>query len=419
MHMNLNNFLVDFFLQFKTKSLKLEISIINKQKLKISKKNIKHILKNTKLVDLIKIFADALSDNFNLNNLLLNKTKNYNEIINNNLDKNINNIKELNKNLKSKVRIIFFHIFEIKLEKFLLVQDKFALDVFATEQYLQKWKKFFKNTTLLIDNVPVDYIIGYKEFYEHNFFVNKNTLIPRQDSEILVDYVIKDLEKINNATKNCIQDQIKPTNIFEFGTGSGCLIISILDFINKKLKNIKSYGIGIDISKKAIKIAKKNQNAIKIDNLSLLYANWNKQITIDYLTKSNFNYRNDILLENKKFQKEILNNILEQKFDIIIANPPYIDKSEKEYMSKSTLIHEPKLALFSKKNGMQDYITILQKHRNLIHKNTILYFELGFLSYEKFIEIINFDNFYKIDAIYKDYQGINRVAKLSVNNLDN
>ena len=124
-------------------------------------------------------------------------------------------------------------------------------------------------------NEPIAYIIGYKEFWKNKFKDNKNVLIPRTDTEIIIEQVLNEL-KINSSKK-----------ILDIGTGSGCIIISILN------ERKKCYGVGIDISKNALKLAKYNAKIQHIDN-------------------------------RIKFLNSNIDNFYRDKYDIIISNPPYI-----------------------------------------------------------------------------------------------
>ncbi|MFO1130282.1 MAG: HemK/PrmC family methyltransferase [Rickettsiales bacterium] len=461
----------------------------NCNKLILNKKNIAILLKNKKILDLKSLLKNYSVQDIQNNNIDI--QNNNIDIQNNNEFNNFNN--KISHKFNNEIRIIFCNIFNITFEQYILIASKIALEVYPLNNHLKSWKFFLNDINKLKDNLPIEYIIGYKEFYNQKFFVNKNVLIPRSDSELLVEEVVKDILQYKEKFLN------KTLNIFEFGVGSGCLIISILDAIreanskcyeavkdikynslniiediiikkhskchlikeandqssktikeiyDKNLNNlnylkINAIGLGIDISKPALEVAKKNKSLIGIDNLILLQHNWNKIISYENLIKqminldskyNSSNIQSDIAnfqvnnsnnkCNNLSTQKYLsiddlknhlkLENILKEKFDIIIANPPYISKSEMQYMSNSALLFEPKKALFAKKNGMQDYITILTKHRNLLHKNSILYFELGFLSLEKFLHIIAIDNFFKVEKIYKDLQGINRVIKLSI-----
>lgn len=239
----------------------------------------------------------------------------------------------------------------------------------------------------LLKGEPISYILGYKPFFENNFILNNSVLIPRNDSEILVENVIQDI-KHNNKYNN------KQIKIFEFGVGSGCLILSIVKHLNNR--NIDIFGVGIDNSIAALEVANQNKCNLQINNVMFFEHDWNEPINFDKL---------DIIHNNQKISQLWL----EKTFDIIIANPPYI--AQDENLDKSVVNYEPHAALFAKKDGMQDYLTILS-HQNLMKNNSLIYFELGFKTLPKLLaELQNFPNF-QVKKVIKDLNGIDRVIKL-------
>jgi len=160
-----------------------------------------------------------------------------------------------------------------------------------------KEKKFFLNfIERRSKNEPIAYITGYKEFWKSKFKVNKNVLIPRPDTETIIEQVLNELD-INSSKK-----------ILDIGTGSGCIIISILN------ERKKCFGVGIDISKNAVKLAKYNAKIQHIDN-------------------------------RIKFLNSDIDNFCGHKYDLIISNPPYIKHHEINGLEKDIKNHEPKVAL--------------------------------------------------------------------------
>ncbi len=194
-----------------------------------------------------------------------------------------------------------------------------------------KFKKFIKQR---IKKKPVAYIIGKKEFYSLDFLINKNVLIPRPETEILVQESLKLLEKNKNIK-----------NIIEIGTGSGCLIISLA----KNIKNKKFYAT--DISKQALSIAKKNAENNNIKNKI-------KFIKSDLLKNLNINFTNSIL----------------------IANLPYLPNKYKKQVSKD-LFFEPQKALYAGKDGLFFISKLLKQISKL--KNKPKYILLEFDSSQK------------------------------------
>ena len=189
-----------------------------------------------------------------------------------------------------------------------------------------------------IKREPVAYIIGKKEFWSKDFIVNKGTLIPRPETEILVYKVIK-------YFKN------KRINILDIGTGTGCILLSILKELNF------ARGIGIDISKKAVQIAKINSK--------------------------NFN-----LIHRSKFKVCDLEIYNIGKFDLIVSNPPYILSKDMKNLSKDIINHEPKLALDGGTDGLDLIKKVIYKSNRLLKREGLLALEIGFNQYRKVLGIL-------------------------------
>ena len=207
-------------------------------------------------------------------------------------------------------------------------------------------------------NEPVAYIIGYKEFWKSKFKVDKNVLIPRPDTETIIEEVLKELD-INSSKK-----------ILDIGSGSGCIIISIL----KERK--KCYGVGIDISKKAVKLAKYNAKIQHIGN-------------------------------RIKFLNSDIDNFYGDKYDLIISNPPYIKHHEINGLDKDIKNHEPKVALDGGVDGYGKIRLVIKKSSNLIKKKGKLFLEIGTNQTIETLKILNLNGFYKT-RIVKDLSSKNR-----------
>ncbi len=210
---------------------------------------------------------------------------------------------------------------------------------------------------------PLQYIIGEVEFYGLVFNVNPKVLIPRQETEILVETIIE------NSTSG------SDVKILDIGCGSGNIIISLI----KNIKN--SNGVSIDISDDAIIIAK--ENAVK----------------------------NEVANNISFVKKDILNDDIENlgKFDIIVSNPPYVSKNEFETLQKEILEHEPKIALTDFNDGLSFYKTISEKAPILLRPNGQLFFEVGYNQAEQVQNIMKENGFNKINIV-KDYSDIERVV---------
>ncbi len=223
-----------------------------------------------------------------------------------------------NPNLDAK--IIFKHILSVDNEQFELCKKN--------EISSKITKSYFELIDRRIKREPIAYITNKQSFWNDEFKVTKDTLIPRPETELILESVI-----------SYFPDKKIDLNIADLGTGSGCIIISLLQ------EYINASGIGIDISKEAIKIANENKKLLKNhERLKLLdedYAGYN------------------------------LNG-----FDIIVSNPPYISQDSLD-IQKDVYDYEPHLALFSKNNGIEAYNKIISNLASRIDKNFFLFLEIG------------------------------------------
>lgn len=267
-----------------------------------------------------------------------------------------------NKSIKKDFNIkealnIFSSIKNIDVNDIFINMDGIMLD------YNEQIKANMMLNRLYKDNIPMAYIIGKVNFYNEKYIVNQDVLIPRVDSEILVE---KAIEYINNENLNTMLDMC---------TGSGCIGISIT-----KNSNIK-YTTLIDISKEALEIANKNIILNKIDK---------KCSTIHSDLFSSLNNSNI-------------------KYDIIVSNPPYIPTKDINGLDTSVK-KEPTIALDGGKDGMNFYRKILKQALNYLNNNAVLIFEIGYDELEKFKKIINRYAEYEIVENLKDFGGNDRVV---------
>ena len=200
---------------------------------------------------------------------------------------------------------------------------------------------------------PVAYLINKKEFWKETFYVNKDVLIPRPDTEHLIEEVIK------------YTDEDSKLHILDIGTGSGCILLSILR------ERKKFNGTGIDISKKSINISRYNAKKLKLNNRT-------------------------------KFYISDVDNFLIGKYDIVISNPPYIENLSLKYLDRDVINFEPKLALDGGKDGFSEIIKVINKSSALIKKNGIFILEIGYNQKNKAIQMLKNKGFY-IKKVLKDY----------------
>jgi release factor glutamine methyltransferase len=202
-------------------------------------------------------------------------------------------------------------------------------------------------------NEPIAYILEEKEFWSKKFKINKHTLIPRPETELLV-------EELLNMFKG------KKISILDIGTGSGCILISLLCDLKK------SIGIGVDTSKNAILMAKKNAN------------------------KHN-------LLGRIKFVNKSFENIFSKKFDLVVSNPPYIEKKDMRNLSEDIKKYEPRMALEGGNDGLDLIKKIIYKSKKILKINGTLAIEIGNEQIKKVSKILINNNF-RIKRVIKDYK---------------
>jgi release factor glutamine methyltransferase len=205
---------------------------------------------------------------------------------------------------------------------------------------------------------PISYILGFKFFWKYKFYINKSALIPRPESEHIVEQTLKYIK------------MDKSMNILDIGTGSGCLIISLL----KERPNC--LGTAIDISKEALKIAKFNAKLHHLENKIKFF-----NIGID------------------KFNSN--------KYDLIISNPPYINKIDLSRLDDGVRLYEPRLALYGGTTGFEKIKKIIEKSSKLLKYNGRLILEIGEKQKKNTIKILLKNGFY-INKICKDFSGKDR-----------
>ena len=264
-----------------------------------------------------------------------------------NLDNTINKASQIlkNHNIHSHeldAQIILSNIMGVKRES-LITNNEINISKKIMEKYDSAIKRRIKKE-------PVAYIIGKKEFWSEDFMVNHGTLIPRPETELLI-------YKIINFFKN------KKINILDIGTGSGCILLSILKELNF------SRGIGIDISAKAIQMAKVNSK-----NLNLFY--------------------------RSKFKVIDLNKFSIGKYDLIVSNPPYIPSRDIKNLSKDITNYEPLTALNGGSDGLDLIKKVIYKSNHLLKREGLLALEIGHSQYQRVSYILRSNGYREMSKEY-------------------
>ena len=205
---------------------------------------------------------------------------------------------------------------------------------------------------------PMSYILGYKFFWKYKFYINKSALIPRPESEHIIEQALRHMP-FGKAMK-----------ILDIGTGSGCLVISLLKERPKCLAN------ALDISKEALKVAKFNAKLHQLENKIKFF-----NIDID------------------KFNSN--------KYDIVISNPPYINKVDLNRLDEDVKLYEPRLALYGGITGFDEIKKIIKKSSKLLKYNGKLIIEIGDKQ-KDYTKKILLKNGYYINKICKDFSGKDR-----------
>ena len=251
--------------------------------------------------------------------------------------------------------------YKCELYAYCLMTNHIHLIVYDNEQITKKQQwEYFVNIDKLSKGVPLQHITHLQEFMKMDFYVNENVLIPRPDTEILVEEVIK------------IASNFKNPKILDLCTGSGAIGISIAKYV----KNAKVYAT--DISEKALEIAKLNAKNIGVEE------------KIEFI------------------KSDLFNNIGKIKFDIIVSNPPYIKNGDICYLSEEVQ-KEPKLALEGGIDGLEFYRKITKQAIDYLKLGSYLCFEIGYDQKIDVIEIIENENKYIDTYSKKDLYGNDRI----------
>tara|TARA_B100001173_G_scaffold12403_1_gene10531 strand:+ start:712 stop:1554 length:843 start_codon:yes stop_codon:yes gene_type:complete len=229
--------------------------------------------------------------------------------------------------------------------KYIILNDNELLE----KKNLKYFEKLIKDRA---SRKPIAYLVNKKFFWKSEFFVTNDTLIPRPDTELLIEQILNLTKKKNRI------------NFLEVGVGSGCIILSIL----KERNNF--YGTGIDISKKCINISKINAIKLKVDS-------------------------------RVRFFKSDVDKFSLGKYDLIVSNPPYIKKNNLKYLERDVVNFEPNLALDGGLDGLSEIRKVIIKSSELIKKRGNFILEIGSDQKNKVINLLKKEGFY-INSVLKD-----------------
>ena len=274
------------------------------------------------------------------------------------LTKAANILKDANiENIEYDIKTILRDTFDIDYNKFVMDMDnEFETDKSLEYEFISRIEKRKKH-------IPLQYIINKQNFYGLDLYVNESVLIPRYDTENIVDCIVKDFEGS------------KDISVLDLCTGSGCIAISLKKNGFKKV-------FALDISDKALEVAKHNA----------------------------YIHNADITFIKSDLYQELPHDI---RFDLIVSNPPYIRSGEIEKLDDEVKDFEPKLALDGGKDGLDFYKKILNLSKDFINKNGSLYFEIGYDQAKDVVDLAKKEGYYNIKII-KDLSGKDRGISMRV-----
>ena len=247
---------------------------------------------------------------------------------------------------------------QILMSKAINKEKKFIILNFNKKLSKKNLEYFYNLIDQRANGKPIAYLVEKKDFWKYEFLVSKDVLIPRPETETIIEQV---LELTKNKNK---------LNFLDIGVGSGCLLLSIL----KEKKSF--YGTGIDISNKCLSITRVNGHKLGVINRVKLF-------------------------------KSDIDNFQYDKYDLIISNPPYIKKNDLKYLEKDIIGFEPIKALDGGVDGLSEIRKVINKSSELLKKNGLLILEIGFDQKNKVKRIIKNKRFY-IKKIVKDLSNNDR-----------
>ena len=242
---------------------------------------------------------------------------------------------------------------EILLSKVIKQERKYVILNYNKSLTKEKYNIFKSLIKDRSKGKPIAYLLGKKDFWKNEFKITEGVLIPRPDTELIIHEVLK-LSKNRSKLK-----------VLDIGIGSGCILLSIL----REKKDF--YGVGIDLSKKSIELSKYNTFKLGLKNRT-------------------------------KFFKSDVDNFNYGKYDLIISNPPYINKLDLRYLDKDVIGFEPKSALNGGLDGISEIRKVIRKSSELIKKNGKLVLEIAFDQKDRVKRLLKNNGFY-INKTLKDF----------------
>lgn len=212
------------------------------------------------------------------------------------------------------------------------------------------------------EHIPLQHMTGQQDFMGLTFAVNEHVLIPRQDTEILVEEVMRDLHD--------------GVHILDMCTGSGCILLSLLHYSND------TTGVGADLSEEALKVAQGNAESMGLASADL---------------------------ERVRFVHSDLFEAIDEKFDIIVSNPPYIRTDVIETLMPEVRDHDPRMALDGTADGLYFYRKIIEESEHYLKRGGQLFFEIGHDQAEDVVSLMQCHGYKEIE-VKKDYAGLDRVV---------
>ncbi|WAW15061.1 peptide chain release factor N(5)-glutamine methyltransferase [Peptostreptococcus equinus] len=270
------------------------------------------------------------------------------------------------------VEILLCHVLKIDKIKLMTSYESYIeeKDLKEFKNYMEKRKK----------SMPIAYIINKKEFMGYDFYVDENVLIPRPDTELIVEKLYNKIKVVKKDISNGITNRHNNLKILDMCTGSGAIIVSVKKLIQENEVDINAEFYGVDLSKEALNICKKNIKELCVEPIELI---------------------NSDLFASSKFEELI------DSLDIIVSNPPYIEDDIINTLKSDVKDYEPMMALVGGQDGMRFYNAIIEDSLKYLKNNGYLIFESGHNQARK-IEKKMLECGYTDINIYKDLQGFER-----------